>query len=63
MSVIDYLKNYFNSKQIPDNYEICPGCDGTGLEDVFIDCEYCNGVGAVSPQRVFEFNQVNKKED
>ncbi|MFD6509316.1 hypothetical protein [Bacillus sp. NPDC060175] len=43
------LKEYLVIKKSPihDTQKICPECDGTGYEDVFNECEECEGKGVV----------------
>ncbi|MGI8382528.1 hypothetical protein ACR0S4_28585 [Priestia megaterium] len=33
--------------RIPHNHKLCDACYGTGLEDVFSTCEFCDGDGIV----------------
>lgn len=33
----------FEEPSMPEMYKTCPECDGTGYEDIFIQCEKCKG--------------------
>ncbi|WP_299090333.1 hypothetical protein [uncultured Metabacillus sp.] len=47
--LINFLKldDNVETPKIPENYKECPHCEGTGHEDLFYDCEKCNGTGIV----------------
>lgn len=47
--ILNFLKYKIVTKNKPLNeYEkVCEECEGTGLEDVFIDCRECKGKGIV----------------
>ncbi len=30
-----------------EKYEVCPGCDGTGLDDEGFNCPTCDGHGSI----------------
>jgi RecJ-like exonuclease len=44
------VKKYLFAKpdnSIPGNHKICPKCDGNGYEDIWAECEFCDGKGYI----------------
>lgn len=37
----------FTVVKVPKNHVSCPNCEGSGVIDAFIPCEYCDGDGHV----------------
>lgn len=50
----EIFKNDFYSvpDATKDTHNTCPDCDGTGHEDIFLDCDTCKGTGIV--KKTFE---------
>ncbi|MFP7486378.1 hypothetical protein SFC65_19630 [Priestia filamentosa] len=47
--LVDKVKDLFGSVDttLEEDEELCPVCKGIGTEDVFLDCEFCDGEGKV----------------
>ena len=44
-------------KEIPADHVKCPNCNGFGAEDVFINCDYCNGTGHVDKNSAAQYKE------
>lgn len=51
LEIINKIRDFFYDgpvKDVPKNHKHCPPCGGTGDDDPFMDCLYCEGRGYVS---------------
>lgn len=46
VGLFSYLKRLIIASE-PDGVETCEECNGTGVEDIFINCEQCGGHGYI----------------
>ncbi|CDQ39562.1 hypothetical protein [Virgibacillus salexigens] len=45
--LVNGFVSIFSKVEMPTDCIKCPECNGSGLEDVFINCEECDGLGYV----------------
>lgn len=60
-NIWDNFFNLFKAYKVPEGHEGCPKCRGMGAEDIFINCDYCEGKGHVSSWKALDYENKNTK--